>query len=97
MLEKEMVGERKLWAAVVSHVARDLRSANNVYALKAALYFFREGNDSDTQLRTFNGVCRAHNLDPDKAAKKIWSMLKPNQQERIKSLLRKSGYEVRIN
>lgn len=98
MQEKEMVGERRLWAAVVSQGKRDLHSKYDQEVLEAAKYFFIKGvAGDDTDLQTFNGVCRVHNLDPEKAAKKIWDKLKLKQQERIKSLLRKSGYESLVH
>lgn len=96
MQEKEMVGERKLWAAVVSSGKKELRSQDDQEVLKAALYFFSE-SDGEDHILTFNGVCRAHNVDPNKAAKRIWEKLKPSRQQRIKNLIRESGYESRVH
>ena len=101
MIESEIIGERKVWAAVITRAKQDLISPDNRLALKAAFYFFTENdsdnNDDDLRTKTFNNVCKAHNLDPEKAAKKIWSGLSLEQRDRIKYLLQKSGFEVLTN
>ena len=95
MLEKQIVGVRKLWVAVIISGIRALKSSEDREVLRAAKYFFTEGNGEG--LRTFNGVCRVYGLDPQRAAKKIWEDLKPSQQDWIKKLLRRRGYKVQVN
>ncbi len=98
MLGNEMIGERKLWATVVLQGINELRSESDVEVLKAALYFFTEGDGKD-HIGTFDGVCRAYNnnIDPERAARRIWRKLKYNQKERIKKLIRESGYESLVH
>lgn len=98
--EAEMFGEvmslkRYLWANVIKLGKLDLRSKDEREVVNAAKYFFVESDDRD--LRSFDGLCRAHNIDPEKAAKRIWSRLTPQRQQLIKNLLHRRRYKIKMD
>lgn len=83
-----------LWVGVVKQAKRDLVLNDTRNASLAAKYFFLEPADGDDgDIKTFAGLCAATRINANSAAKAIFSELNPDQQERVRNLLRDVGFE----
>ncbi len=88
-MNERLVGESRIWLGVLNQARIDLRGASLQNALDAAKFFFTDPHPEDAyHVGSFPWICSVLGMNPEQAAKNIFTGLDVRTRKRVIQLLR---------